>query len=190
MVARLRISWPGPPAGELLTHKLLSEDSVHYEDTAMHGVRQLLDLPKNVPLPTDDLIEHIKMGTTVGTNALLERKGERTVLVTTRGFGDALRIGYQNRPDIFAQQIILPDQLYEKVIEVEERFGANGQELLPLNLKAAKAGLKVAFESGIRAVAIVLVHSYRCPEHEIRRRRRRRRRKEKPKKEARSTQSG
>ena len=89
------------PDGKLITHKLLSEDPAHYEDAAMHGIRQILGLSENEPFPSED-VEAIKMGTTVGTNALLERKGERIVLVITKGFGDALRIGYQNRPDIFS----------------------------------------------------------------------------------------
>lgn len=111
----------------------------------MHGIRQILGLSENVPFPSED-VEAIKMGTTVGTNALLERKGERTVLVITRGFGDALRIGYQNRPDIFAQKIELPDQLYERVIEVSGRYGVDGEELVPLDLKSAKKELEEAFK--------------------------------------------
>ena len=121
---------------------------------------------KDAPLPAE-LIESVKMGTTVGTNALLERKGERTVLVINRGFGDALRIGYQNRPDIFAQKIELPDQLYERVIEVSGRFGADGKELVPLDLENAKKELEAAFKAGIRSAAIVLMHAYRYPEHEL-----------------------
>ncbi|MGB9938280.1 hydantoinase B/oxoprolinase family protein [Methanosarcina sp.] len=154
------------PDGKLITHKLLSEDPCHYKDAAMHGIRQILGLPGSAPLPAE-LIESVKMGTTVGTNALLERKGERTVLVINRGFGDALRIGYQNRPDIFAQKIELPDQLYERVIEVSGRVGADGKELAALDLKNAKKGLEAAFEAGIRSAAIVLMHAYRYPEHEL-----------------------
>lgn len=154
------------PDGELITHKLLSEDPYHYKDAAMHGIRQILGLPKNAPLPAE-LIEAVKMGTTVGTNALLERKGERTVLVITQGFGDALKIGYQNRPDIFAQKIELPDQLYERVIEVSGRFAADGKELMPLDLENAKIELEAAFKAGIRSAAIVLMHAYRYPEHEL-----------------------
>ena len=112
------------PDGKLITHKLLSEDTYHYKDAAMYGIRYILGLPKDAPLPSE-LIEALKMGTTVGTNALLERKGERTVLVINQGFGDALRIGYQNRPGIFAQKIELPDQLYERVIKVSGRLGAD-----------------------------------------------------------------
>ena len=154
------------PDGELITHKLLSEDPYHYKDAAMHGIRQILGLPKNASLPAE-LIEAVKMGTTVGTNALLERKGERTVLVITQGFGDALKIGYQNRPDIFAQKIELPDQLYERVIEVSGRFAADGKELMPLDLENAKIELEAAFKAGIRSAAIVLMHAYRYPEHEL-----------------------
>ncbi|MDD2340814.1 MAG: hydantoinase B/oxoprolinase family protein [Methanosarcina sp.] len=154
------------PDGKLITHKLLSDDPCHYKDAAMHGIRQVLGLPGNAPLPSE-LIESVKMGTTVGTNALLERKGERTVLVINRGFGDALRIGYQNRPDIFAQKIELPDQLYEKVIEVSGRVDADGKELVPLDLENARKALKAAFEAGIHSAAIVLMHAYRYPEHEL-----------------------
>lgn len=154
------------PDGKLITHKLLSDDPCHYKDAAMHGIRQVLGLPENAPLPSE-LIESLKMGTTVGTNALLERKGERTVLVINRGFGEALRIGYQNRPDIFAQKIELPDQLYERVIEVSGRVGADGKELVPLDLENAKKALEAAFKAGIRSAAIVLMHAYRYPEHEL-----------------------
>ena len=154
------------PDGKLITHKLLSDDPCHYKDAAMHGIRQILGLPGNAPLPAE-FIESVKMGTTVGTNALLERKGERTVLVINRGFGDALKIGYQNRPDIFAQKIELPDQLYERVIEVSGRFGADGKELIPLELENAKKELEMAFKAGIRSAAIVLMHAYGYPEHEL-----------------------
>src|SRR5665647_951741 len=154
------------PEGELITHKLLSEDPCHYKDAAMHGIRQIVGLPKNAPLPAE-LIEAVKMGTTVGTNALLERKGELTVLVITQGFGDALKIGYQNRPDIFAQKIELPDRLYKRVIEVSGRFAADGKELMPLDLENAKIELEAAFKAGIRSAAIVLMHAYRYPEHEL-----------------------
>lgn len=154
------------PDGKLITHKLLSEDPSHYEDAAMHGICQILGLSENAPFPSEE-VEAIKMGTTVGTNALLERKGERTVLVITKGFGDALRIGYQNRPDIFALKIELPDQLYERVIEVSGRYGVDGEELVPLDLESAKKGLEEAFNAGIRSAAVVLMHSYRYPEHEL-----------------------
>ena len=154
------------PDGNLITHKLLSEDISHYKDAAMHGIRYILGLPKDVPLPSE-LIEAVKMGTTVGTNALLERKGERTVLVINQGFGDALRIGYQNRPGIFAQKIELPDQLYERVIMVSGRLGADGKEFVPLNLEDAEKELYLAFKAGIRSVAIVLMHAYKYPKHEL-----------------------
>ena len=154
------------PDGKLITHKLLSEDPCHYKDAAMHGIRQILGLPGNAPLPAE-LIESVKMGTTVGTNALLERKGERTVFVINRGFGDALKIGYQNRPDIFAQKIELPDQLYERVIEVTGRVGADGKELVPLDIENAKKELEAAFKAGIRSAAIALMHAYGYPEHEL-----------------------
>lgn len=154
------------PDGKLITHKLLSDDPCHYKDAAMHGIRQILGLPGNSPLPAE-IIESVKMGTTVGTNALLERKGERTVLVINRGFGDALRIGYQNRPDIFAQKIELPEQLYERVIEVSGRAGADRKEFVPFDLENAKKALEAAFEAGIRSAAIVLMHAYRYPEHEL-----------------------
>lgn len=154
------------PDGKLITYKLLSDDPCHYRDAAMHGIRQILGLPGNAPLPAE-IIESVKMGTTVGTNALLERKGERTVLVINKGFGDALRIGYQNRPDIFAQKIELPKQLYERVIEVSGRVNADGKELVPLDLENARKTLKAAFEAGIHSAAIVLMHAYRYPEHEL-----------------------
>ncbi len=154
------------PDGKLITYKLLSDDPCHYRDAAMHGIRQILGLPGNAPLPAE-IIESVKMGTTVGTNALLERKGERTVLVINKGFGDALRIGYQSRPDIFAQKIELPKQLYERVIEVSGRVNADGKELVPLDLENARKTLKAAFEAGIHSAAIVLMHAYRYPEHEL-----------------------
>jgi 5-oxoprolinase (ATP-hydrolysing) len=106
------------------------------------------------------------MGTTVATNALLERKGDRTLLIITKGFRDALRIGYQNRPDIFARNIILPEMLYEQVIEVEERYSAQGEELIPVNLNAVRPTLQAAYDQGIRSCAIALMHSYRYPAHE------------------------
>ncbi len=107
------------PDGYLLTHKLLSENPGQYKDAAVQGIREILGLTPSEPLPTQQIMA-VKMGTTVATNALLERKGERTALLITKGFGDALRIGYQNRPDLFALNIILPELLYEQVIEVDE----------------------------------------------------------------------
>jgi len=153
------------PDGSLVVHKLLSENPERYRDASIQGIREILGLPADAPIPAE-YIAAIKMGTTVATNALLERKGDRTVLLITRGFRDALRIGYQNRPDIFARQIVLPELLYEQVIEVEERISASGEELLPVNLASTRIALQAAYTDGIRACAIVLMHSYRYPQHE------------------------
>src|SRR5229473_522177 len=122
------------PDGSLATHKLLSENPGRYADAALAGIRSLLGLKNDQPIPAG-MIEVVKMGTTVATNALLERKGERTALFITRGFRDALRIAYQNRPRIFERHIVLPEMLYEKVFEVEERVEARGEVILPLNLE-------------------------------------------------------
>ncbi|MBD1850178.1 hydantoinase B/oxoprolinase family protein [Leptolyngbya sp. FACHB-711] len=153
------------PDGSLTIHKLLSENPDRYSDAPLQGIREVMGLPVNVPLPTAQ-IAAIKMGTTVATNALLERKGDRTVLLITQGFRDALRIGYQNRPNIFARQIILPEMLYERVIEVEERCTAQGEILAPLHPTRLTADLQIAYNAGIRACAIVLMHGYRYPAHE------------------------
>ena len=153
------------PDSKLVTHKLLSENPEHYSDAALQGIRDVLGLTSDAPIPVD-LIDSVKMGTTVATNALLERKGERTLLVVTRGFGDILRIGYQNRPRIFARHIVLPELLYERVIEIDGRYRADGEELVPLDTGAARSELQAAFDDGIRSVAIVFMHSYRCPQHE------------------------
>ena len=153
------------PDGTLSTHKLLSENPERYPDAALQGVRDVLGLAADAPISAE-LIESVKMGTTVATNALLERKGDRTVLVTTRGFRDVLRIGYQNRPRIFARHIELPDLLYERVVEVDERYSADGKELVPLDLDGARADLQAAYEQGIRSAAIVFMHAYRYPAHE------------------------
>ncbi|NYT18940.1 MAG: 5-oxoprolinase [Methanosarcinales archaeon] len=154
------------PDGSIITHKLLSEDPEHYEDAAIEGIRRSLGLSKDDDLPTEN-IECIKMGTTVGTNALLERKGERSALVITKGFRDALRIGYQNRPDIFALEIKLPEVLYEQVIEVEQRFSSAGEELVMPDEEKIRRDLEVVYASGICSLAVVLMHSYRYPEHEL-----------------------
>jgi 5-oxoprolinase (ATP-hydrolysing) len=151
--------------GTLVTHKLLSDNPERYRDAAVHGIRELLGLAPGAPIPPG-AIEAIKMGTTVATNALLERTGERTVLVITRGFADALRIGYQNRPKLFVRRIELPSQLYERVIEADERIGAHGDIVHPLDLGALEPALRGAFADGIRAIAIVLMHGYRYPQHE------------------------
>src|SRR3954452_4649241 len=153
------------PDGSLLTHKLLSENPERYRDAAIQGIRDLLGLAPGERLPAER-IEAIKMGTTVATNALLERKGERTLLVITRGFADALRIAYQNRPRLFDRHIVLPELLYERVVEIDERVTAEGEVLRPVDLDAARCDLSAAYESGIRSAAIVLLHGYRYTEHE------------------------
>ncbi len=153
------------PNGHLLTHKLLSDNPGQYQDAAVQGIRNILGLTPNQPFPTDQ-IAAVKMGTTVATNALLERKGERTVLLITKGFGDALRIGYQNRPDLFALNIVLPELLYEQVIEVDERYTAEGEELKAVSLDAVRMALQVSMSQGISSVAIVFMHGYRYPKHE------------------------
>ena len=153
------------PDGTLQAHKLLSENPDRYADAAVQGIRDVLGLSPHAPIPAHD-IDAVKMGTTVATNALLERKGEPTVLVITAGLGNALRIGYQNRPKLFERHIVLPEMLYGRVVEVSERVGARGEVLTPLDEDAARNGLKDAFDSGIRAAAIVLMHGYRYPAHE------------------------
>lgn len=154
------------PNGNLITHKLLSENLEQYTDAAMQGIRNILKLAPDASIPAGE-IDAIKMGTTVGTNALLERRGERTVLLITQGFRDALRIGYQNRPDIFALDIKLPEMLYEQVIEVTGRYTAKGKELVPVDLVSARAELEKAYKTGIQSAAIVLMHAHRYPEHEL-----------------------
>ena len=153
------------PDGTLVTHKLLSDNPEQYRDAAVAGIRYLLGVPPGAPIPADQ-IGAVKMGTTVATNALLERQGERTVLVITQGFGDALRIGYQNRPRIFDRHIVLPELLYARVIEADERIGAHGEIVRPLDQAALEAGLRAAFDDGLRACAIVLMHGYRHTAHE------------------------
>ena len=153
------------PDGQLVIHKLLSENPDRYTDAPVQGIREVMGLPPDTPIPTEQ-IDAVKMGTTVATNALLERKGDRTVLMITKGFRDALRIGYQNRPDIFAREIILPEMLYERVIEVEERYSAHGDELIPVQIDATRQQLQAAYDSGIRSCAIVLMHGYRYKSHE------------------------
>ncbi|MCC5898692.1 MAG: hydantoinase B/oxoprolinase family protein [Phormidium sp. BM_Day4_Bin.17] len=153
------------PGGAMLTHKLLSENPERYQDAAVQGIRDLLELAGGEPIP-DPKIGEVRMGTTVATNALLERKGDRTVLVVTQGFRDALRIGYQNRPDIFARQICLPSLLCERILEADERFSADGTCLAPLNREALIPQLQAAHDAGIRSCAIALMHGYRYPDHE------------------------
>ncbi|MAL78337.1 MAG: 5-oxoprolinase [Sneathiella sp.] len=155
------------PDGGLVTHKLLSENPEQYEDAALQGIRDLLGVTKGDPLPAEK-IDAVKMGTTVATNALLERKGEPLLLVTTKGFRDALRIGYQTRPKLFALNIELPEMLYSRVIEVEERIGARGDLIRALDEEDTRAKLKAAFDDGLRACAIAFLHGYRFTDHEKR----------------------
>jgi 5-oxoprolinase (ATP-hydrolysing) len=151
--------------GTLHTRKLLSDNPGAYADAAVQGIRELLGLTPGAPVP-EGIIGSIKMGTTVATNALLERKGERTLLIITKGFRDALRIGYQARPKIFAREIIKPSMLYERVIEVDARILADGTVEREPDLSALAPELEAALASGIKAVAIVLMHAYRYPAHE------------------------
>ena len=155
------------PDGQTVVHKLLSESPDYYADAPIQGIRDILGISQNEVIPIAE-IASIKMGTTVATNALLERKGDRTVLLITKGFGDALRIGYQNRPNIFARQIILPEMLYEQVVEVEERYSAHGEVLIALNEGSILSELQKVYNLGIRSCAIALMHSYRYPQHEKR----------------------
>ncbi|HYX65961.1 MAG TPA: hydantoinase/oxoprolinase N-terminal domain-containing protein, partial [Burkholderiales bacterium] len=155
------------PDGSLVTRKLLSDNPERYRDAAIAGIRQLLNLHDREPIPAER-IEAVKMGTTVATNALLERKGDPTVLFITRGFRDALRIAYQNRPRLFDRHIVLPEMLYAKVVEVDERVGAHGELVLDLDIEKTRLELARAFNEGYRSIAIVFVHGYRFPEHERR----------------------
>ncbi|NJR49829.1 MAG: 5-oxoprolinase [Leptolyngbyaceae cyanobacterium CSU_1_3] len=152
----------------IIIYKLLSEQPEQYQDAVIQGIRDILGLLSDQAIPPGT-VEVVKMGTTVATNALLERKGERTLLLTTQGFRDALAIGYQNRPNIFARQIVLPERVYERVIEVQERYTAQGEELVSITSKEElrlATLLQQAYQDGIRAVAIALLHSYRYPKHE------------------------
>ncbi len=153
--------------GTTITRKLLSENPRHYADAALQGIRDVLGVGPLDPIPFDR-IEAVKMGTTVATNALLERSGEPTLLVMTAGFADALRIGHQARPDIFALDIERADQVYADVLEVAERIDAQGTVLTSLDEREAREGLRRAYGQGLRAVAIVLMHGYRHPVHERR----------------------
>ena len=153
------------PDGTLVAHKLLSENPEAYRDAAVQGIRNLLGLAPGAAIPPG-LVDAVKMGTTVATNALLERKGDRTLLVTTKGFRDALKIGYQARPKIFARHIIKPDMLFERVAEIDERVRADGTVERPLDLAGARAALAAAQADGIAAVAIVFMHAYRYSDHE------------------------
>ncbi|MDH4280831.1 MAG: hydantoinase B/oxoprolinase family protein, partial [Acidimicrobiia bacterium] len=153
--------------GSTVTHKLLSDNPRRYDDAPIQGIRELLGVADGEPLPRRS-IDSVKMGTTVATNALLERAGEPTVFVTTAGFGDALRIGYQARPDIFALDIVLPEMLYQRVIEIDERLSADGKILTPLDETAARGALATARADGFDSVAICLLHGYRHTDHEAR----------------------
>ncbi|MEM7593919.1 MAG: hydantoinase/oxoprolinase family protein, partial [Cyanobacteria bacterium P01_A01_bin.83] len=154
------------PQNKIIVHKLLSENPEQYPDAAIQGIRDLMGIPQDQPIPTEQ-IEVVKMGTTVATNALLERKGDRVVLLITKGFKDALRIGYQNRPDIFARQIVLPSMLYESVVEIDARYDANGNELKPVNKLQVRQDLQAVYDAGINCCAIVLMHGYRYTQHEL-----------------------
>jgi 5-oxoprolinase (ATP-hydrolysing) len=149
----------------LVTHKLLSENPEQYRDAAVAGIRHLLGLQAGEPI-TPERVECVKMGTTVATNALLERKGEPTLLVTTRGFRDALRIAYQNRPRLFDRNIVLPELLYCAVVEAQERMGAHGEELQALDELLLKEELLTQYARGLRSVSIVFMHGYRYTAHE------------------------
>ncbi|MEH1998448.1 MAG: hydantoinase/oxoprolinase family protein [Nostoc sp.] len=149
----------------IIVYKLLSENPEQYQDAAIQGIRDIMGISGNEPIPSE-AIEVVKMGTTVATNALLERKGDRVILFITKGFKDALRIGYQNRPNIFARHIVLPTMLYEQVIEIDERYDAHGNELIPINIQQVKNDLQAVYNTGIWSCAIVFMHSDRYPEHE------------------------
>ena len=152
------------PDGSLTSLKLLSENSEAYDDAAIEGIRRLLGAGDTIP---PERVGTVRMGTTVATNALLERKGDRTLLLITRGFRDALRIAYQDRPDIFAKEIVLPEQLYERVVEVDERVRADGTVEHALDAESVSDALAEAKADGIDAVAIVLMHSWTAPGHEL-----------------------
>ena len=153
------------PQGDLLTRKYLSDNPESYEDAALHGIRGLLNLDSSQPIPLDD-VAAIKMGTTVATNALLEKKGDATVFATTRGFRDVIEIGYQARPSIFALDILKPELLYGDVIEINERLLATREVETPLDTEQARRDFERAFDKGYRSIAIALMHAYKFPRHE------------------------
>ncbi|MGQ4717229.1 hydantoinase B/oxoprolinase family protein [Streptomyces anulatus] len=153
------------PDGRLITRKLLSHDPDRYDDAAVAGIRLLLGLDPGEPVPADR-VAAVRMGTTVATNALLERRGEPTVLLITEGFRDALRIAYQNRPRLFDRHIVLPESVHKRVIEVPERLDARGRTVRPLELAPVRAQLRAAHADGLRSAAVVLMHGYRHPAHE------------------------
>src|ERR1700722_6017380 len=154
------------PDGGLHTEKLLSENPSQYADAAVEGIRRLLKLARGEAI-TAARVACVKMGTTVATNALLERKGERTLLVITKGFRDALRIATQARPRLFDRRIVLPELLYERVIEAAERVSAHGETVEPLDESALAVAMQAAFADGFRSCAIVLLHGYRYVQHEL-----------------------
>ncbi len=153
------------PKGQVHARKLLSENPEAYRDSAIQGIRDHLGIASGAAIPVG-LVGEVRMGTTVATNALLERKGDRTLLLITKGFRDALRIAYQARPDIFAKEIILPEQLYERVIEVDERVRADGTIERSIDVQGVEAQIRMAKADGIDAVAIVLMHAWKFPDHE------------------------
>lgn len=153
------------PGGQLKTLKLLSENPERYRDAAIQGIRELLGVAEGESIP-DQSIGSVRMGTTVATNALLERKGERTLFVTTRGMGDVLRIGYQNRPRLFDLNIQLPQTLHDEVVEIDERVGADGSVLAVPDVGKVRAVLCDAYSRGFRSVAVAFMHGYRSPDHE------------------------
>ena len=155
------------PAGRLSAHKLLSENPEQYRDAAVAGIRGVLGLAAGAAIPPGT-IDAVKMGTTVATNALLERRGERTLLVVGRGFADALRIGNQARPRLFDLEVRLPTLLHERVVEIPGRFDVHGAEIEPLDEAAARSAFAAAVADGIRACAIVLLHAWKYPAHEQR----------------------
>ena len=153
------------PNGKVHARKVLSDNPEAYDDAALEGIRRFLDVASDAPIPADR-IAAVKMGTTVATNALLERRGDPTLLVITKGLKDQLEIGYQERPDIFAKEIIKPEMLYRRVAEADERVLADGTVETPLDLDKLRTDLQAALSDGIRAVAIVFMHSFAFPEHE------------------------
>ena len=154
------------PDGNITSLKLLSENHEQYDDAAIEGIRRLTKTKDKEKIDHQS-IGSIKMGTTVATNALLERKGDRTLLLITKGFKDALKIGYQARPRLFDLNVVLPEQLYEQVIEVEERIGPTGEIIIPLKIESIRKDLETAFRAGITSIAIVTMHGYHNPVHEI-----------------------
>lgn len=154
------------PDGRIEARKVLSENPEAYEDAALEGIRQFLGVQSTAPIPASR-INSVKMGTTVATNALLERKGDPTVLVITSGLKDQLEIGYQERPDIFAKEIVKPEMLYSRVVEVDERVLADGSIEKPVDLEALRGDLTEAYANDIRSIAIVLMHAYAYPNHEV-----------------------